>query len=571
MQPSGIITLLLLSGLAGAVSLETISYENSTWFKAVNDGQIAPNGTTFLNASGGNAQMIQGATIEEALQRDWVDWRFGLARWTGTQFQAITTDDLSRFNCTGASDNASYWLTDCGRSFALGTRTATLNLTHGQGAADDFVNETWIISLSGVFISAYDVYYVEALTNLSYLDHVQVDNETWGTGHSLSENRVYRNVTAVGIMNAGDGIGWQYRLERGAYGNLVVVRDGVVYIGLNLGRTLSGTNFVSLEKVDVECVVSCLGGASISYTYGTLNSTNLQVPFNTTVEVKATDSGGDCTMSNQCYWMSKASNIYLSTAFVLGYQDTNSSKTASGSNWLRCNRDHPNDNCDADAGDGNTKVQFYCPLEQVCDWQLTVAGNYTKYVQPSWGHSHRILFNNVLKATEAYRPADTTAPQIYCPNNSVVYGASYVTPCIANNTVGGLVNNSQIWTNQSGTFQVVQLYNEVDNTTVALDYTFAALSVGDYIRYCWGSNSTNYLAGLFGYNWTVPSNTCFEFRVEETPPAGATANPTIQYAKAFWRGVEFDLEFLPKGFDYRVLFLVAIGLVVGVVSLVGRK
>lgn len=530
---------------AQAISLETVRVGDDVFFHAENSFPEAKENHTYLNASSGCAQMFNGANLSDALSRNWQTFRYGLATYDG-EFHGLIPDDLSAFTCVGTSNNATYWLVNCSRTFTFAGRTATLQFAHWQRAGDDHVNETWRLTLDRAYTAESDIYLVEALTKISYLDHLQVQNSSAMTGHPLSTNWHWVNASAIAIMNYGDAKGWDYRLNisQTNRGNAVLVKDGVAYIGIDIGRTIpAGTHDLSMLKIDAEnCQISCDPGDEIVPSISYNESRPGYAPYYRTVTAYMEDNYNSCFYGG-CRTEGRATNYYNYSGNPLyGLNRINTTMTPAGGSWLQCKYDAFDDYCVDDAW-------ALCPIYTYCAFNLTVQGNYTaiRGVVPSWGHYDAWYFNRDLIVSNAWAGnKDETNPQLEIPfandsilqvlttNGSLEY-ANLSVNAIAHG--GGLINVTGVTYNFTDTTRYI--FNAVDNETALIPLN-ATVQNGEYYQVCIMANQTNYYqftdlldrpTGTRGSNWTSKETSgtkphCHIFGVEIVPETTNTSQVT---------------------------------------------
>lgn len=532
---------ILIIGLTAAsdIGIEIVSYNSSNYWHTWNNGKIE--NQSWFNYS--TSQMANGDTITDALNRmQWLTMQYGVATFNNGSPNWLATTDLNAFNVYSFSDNTSYWRLQANYSTNIG-RPASLNFIHQQHILDDYVNQTWRLNINGNLNLPNNAYLVEGIFNITFLDTVGVENETWATGRPLTQDAIYYNISSINIMNYTASRGWQYLLPIGKYGNLVSVKNKTIYIALNLGKSISGTTEYSLEKIDAQCAFTCQSPDALIFNVES-NTTNIpSVPNYITVRYNVTDSLGLCSMNSQCFWTEWSSDYYNKSLSRVGFQRTNNSKDDGGANWLGCNPQNLT-GCTWEDSDGFFFVQETALFKQDQITANRINGNYTAIV--FWSQRMQWKHNGVLKGNIVINVNDSTNPKLECSftNNTILKipntngsnsWANYTPTC--NAIGGGLVNNTGYWLNTSG---VWSSYDLIDNITGDLNNTMEVEN-NTYYQYCLYVNQTNYKTSS-GYARGT-NNTCWLFGINILPaivPLNVSGLNVTR--KPFWRTQEIKPE-----------------------------
>lgn len=538
---SALLILALFATISCATSIRTVVANGNTYFAAENNGTIEPN--TFFNRT----TLFNGQNITDALSRSWFNLDYSLAYVSGGVITKITAQGLPSFNIYGYSDNSTYWRGEINRSFTLGARDAQVSLNYRQNTFDDYINETWRLTLNASYTAPNPVWYVESLINISYLDTVQWSKGNAAGGQPLSTDASYDNLSMVGIVKF-NGKGWTYILPANVT-NKVLVRNGNVHIGMLLGKTLVGTTVFGLQKIDATCSLTCNPPDSLyilwtpDQGFSPYNATP-QTPVNWTVNMSVRNLvGTTCTISNDCQLNLQAYDPY--SADVLGNYKYKTVDNVQGDTWLHClSTRYPGspDNCTTI---GSQTVAGVKPVSKNVEYTFQLSQDGTYAISPiKWRHYLQGAMLPVLTtAAFIYNGTDLSTPNStfpfangstinLAPTNGSLLWVNYTLQCNFNDELG-LINTTGIWDNNSGG-RTLTVNNS--NDWVAVNQT-RQITVGQGKRgfYCCGSNTTARVAtsGL-GTNWTTTAfpKACEDFVVNIVASSGRRFSGWI--VQPFW-------------------------------------
>jgi hypothetical protein len=540
---SRLFVLLLIISAASATSIETVSYGGNIYYHATNNGSIEPQ--TFFNRT----DLFNGANISDALSRDVLSFGFALAYLNNGSITPITLQGLPSYNIYGYSDNSTYWRGEINRSFTLGSRTVQVSLNYRQETFDDFINETWRLTLSGSYTAPNNVWYVESIENIRFLDHITFGNESMQTGGWLNASYDMDNVTIIKIANWGSTWGWDYRLDRGRYGNKLIVRNGKVYIGLNLGKTLSSTTMFGLQKIDEgECTVTCTGpGDSVAIEENYVGNSNTQVTTpNATAGVRwvvnsISDPPGDCSLGYACYMGCYARNPY---GTITSYPIITEPGVSGSSLWMTLSTLNAS-NGGYGSSPKTARTAYQPTKNQWYDFQVLNLG---RYARAALVHNVRCQMDNP-GTTFTVAGFDIIAPllgscdfgggvvlslatnnsilSVPSTNGSLAYAnvtpnCSYGTPigAVLNGTAFGLVNMTGMRLNKTGTAWNTSWYSQ--NTPWGFQSVpYPELANGTKYQLCTAANGTNTTStgGYKDSNWSAtPWCYAFSLNIVSNPP-----------------------------------------------------
>ena len=548
--------LLLLLPLNQALTFETKSINGSLWYAANNNGTISS--YVWLNASSGNAQMATTQTNssrELIAHSNWTTFHYGFARWNGAlgRFVGQGSDDLSEFTTYGFTDNATYWRTEANGTRNVGGRSLTSSLKHYQGNYDDFVNETWELSYSTNLTLGFDLWYFQAMKNISFLDTASYGNETYFTGHPLNETQYFDNFTYLTVINFTTAEGWQYSMPVTDYGNKLAIYNGSVYIGINVGRKVGALRTWSLQKIDATpCSSTCGFGDSVNVDINQTDSNSCgQVGYqlcNNSFEASWQDYASSCTLKGQCK-LRLLRNI--PSAIGSTFVTINGTRgTPPGSAWATCNVESQ----DIPSSRGGCTLSSATPaLAEVPDstnvnarplkglsypFNITQVGIYNilgfnalvKACLQTWGGGTY----NVCSVAVDPAGTDTVIPNVTLPgiiNNSMnTFYSTNGSLDWVNVTLNwgcyddGLCNNSVLYTNTSGALTKVAQPDLIDFWNATTAYTFN-YSKNKMYRVCAIMNDTNKNSNSTSGNPKV----CYQFAVNIIPVPKPTANNPFSF------------------------------------------
>jgi hypothetical protein len=542
-------------GIASAVSLETVSINGSNYYWAgVNDSNGNP--WVLINASSGNSQFSTTETenITDALARqDWLhyDVLFGGLS-IGNSVTSLTTATISSFNTYSYTDNATYWRTEANTSTTLpGRSRLNLRLQHSRGEGDHYVNITMRYEMTDTsFTSLSDVYFFLKISNITRFDTVNIAYNLGGGNYSARNYPIngsynFTGASAVILFGNQSPPSWEYRFD--SEKNVVVVKNGTIWLGYNLGKTVAGalstTSGFSFQRsffaIDLDpCVISCDPDTVVTVQHSITNNTNSQVAVNKTARARWNDlstEDGVCIIS-KCMIGVFAYDLYgtTTTKYRIANNASGGPKASSynGAMWLTCDSSTTSGACNASNKaelDVLTASKANPVKNTYYSFGLTEKGRYNYTTSLPFDPHHSIAclvpigLNDADSSTDKcsagdiYTGSDAIAPTVSCTLNGAAIANNSVntittTDLIVNCTFDGgstqyggtgLVNVSKISLNISSWGGAENVSNLIDDYSGTQGISYPVTTNTAYLL-CAGVNGTARSSGTGAdTNWTT--------------------------------------------------------------------
>lgn len=467
--------LLILSN-AQAIGIETIDYDNASYYWVNGTGTIGPH--ILINATSGDAQIATCPTYNFAscyarmgMKTDTLGfyrWNAGLGRFVGQG-----SNDLSELSTYAFTDNATYWRTEANGTRNVGGRNLGITLNHRQDGQEEYYNETFSVKFPTPLNITFDLWVAKGLTDFHRLDTISWANNSYSSGMAINDSytrfEYMDNVSSITVVDMDSGVGWYYIIPQTQYGSRLAIYNGSAYIGFNLGRSLSNSIGYTLFAIDANpCVSTCGAGDGVVIDFtGAVPDPGGNVPINATYGTRWHDSLGTCTIAF-CSIMLRTTTFYNQTKGAT--QTINGSRTIPpGSNWYTCNMEDSANNC---IGSSPYFAYYNNPTKNTWYyWNATMVGRYfglsfTHIVYSGLGGSNggdlvagqfltdnpagidtikpnftiENIINNTANCFPAYNSTHVNVTlQIRCKDNGLCNAST-----IAINVTGSLVNQTPL-------------------------------------------------------------------------------------------------------------------------------
>ena len=576
--------LALLVPLATAVSLETVSINGSSYYWAgVNDSNGNP--WVLINASSGDAQWSTAETenITDAISRlYWLRYSIGFGRVAANNtILGVLIPGMDSFNTYGFNSSTE-WHMEANKTATLGGgQPVTMRLKHSRNDGDEFVNLTVRYEMgSAGYTTLTDIYFFLKISNITHFDKLNVWQNDTMRDVSIFSSRNFTNVSKLTLHGNQSPPSWTYLFDDSER-NIVFVKDGSVWLGYPIGRSLPAYSSFqrSWNSIDAVCASVCTDPEDFLMMFRSFPEDDYTAATNITVGAKWSDALGSCTISscNLAIGVNKFQPI--TTACFTANTDTG---TPRGSNWFVCTWN----NCSEASGsmfkDNPTKNVWYY-------WLGTLMGEFTNSTSklqhkiatylttPGLNQCSQTSSSTSMSITQGTTPPvrlactlngqdiiNNSANTIYATNGSTTWANLTVNCTFGNSSTPygstGLVNTSYISFNRSG------WGTGINQTALLVDYwgkqgiTYLQINSTSALKICTGMNRTaiNTSTGE-GTNWTGYCYLITKLNIIPIPnPPGV--KPSI-IAQPFWRGQEIDDdELLAIRYDigYAILILTAV-------------
>lgn len=553
---------LLLAGSVASISLENVTINGSAYYWAyVNDSNGNP--YVLINASSGNAQWSTSETdnITDALSRQlWLKYSLGFGRLaTNNTILGVLTLGMDSFNTYGFNDSNG-WRTESNKSTTFaGGRSVVMRLKHERKDYDPLVNLTVRYELGGLsYISLVDIWFFLKIQNITHFDKLNIYQGSKIYDVSIFGSKNFTNVSRVILHGNQSPPSWDYLFED-SENNAVFVKDGGVWLGYNLGRTLPASSSFqrSWKSIDAICSITCEDDVVIVTTTDTLDAGQIiNTANNHTIGVKWSDLSGTCYYSG--------TNCALNIGIRDPYKAATTCEivTNSISNWISCTMTNPNHHCELSYGtyyasisNPVKNIQYYLnftnngrysSMSNDSHKMVGTLGNFqivTNVCGPSQANSFEVVgtdtSNGTISCTFNGVPiANNSVNSIFTTNGSLAYvnltvNCTFNDPARPYTSWTGMYNNSFISLNQSGWEAGLNITAQSaadDNYFGKQGITYLTVNNSYAYKICAGFNQTNLAGsgvGQVGSNWT--RNWCYIVTRFEIVPYPVTEASFLKY------------------------------------------